>query len=49
MGMFSFITDPIAMVFGWVLRWIYNLVPNYLVAIFLFVLLTRILMFPLSL
>lgn len=49
MGMFSFITDPIAMVFGWVLRWIYNLVPDYLAAIFLFVLLTRILMFPLSL
>ena len=49
MGMFSFITDPIALLFGWVLRWIFKLVPNYLVAIFLFVLLTRILMFPLSL
>ncbi|MBQ5795352.1 MAG: membrane protein insertase YidC [Kiritimatiellae bacterium] len=49
MGIFSFITDPIAMLFGWVLRWIFELVPNYLIAIFLFVLLTRILMFPLSL
>lgn len=49
MGMLSFITDPIALLFGWVLRWIFKLIPNYLVAIFLFVLLTRILMFPLSL
>lgn len=45
----NFIIDPIAKLFGWVLSWIFKLIPNYLVAIFLFVLLTRILMFPLSL
>lgn len=45
----NFILDPIAQLFGWVMRWIFKLVPNYLITIFLFVLLTRILMFPLSL
>lgn len=33
---------------GYVLHWVYSLVPNYLVAIFLFTLLINIVLFPLS-
>ncbi len=45
----NFIIEPIAIVLGWILKLIYTVIPNYFAAIFLFVLLTRVLMFPLSL
>lgn len=41
--------DIIAIPLGFILGWIYKLVPNYFIAIFLFVLLIRLLLFPLSL
>lgn len=44
MGLFSFLATPL----GYVLRWIYELLPNYFVALFLFTLLVRLLMFPLN-
>ena len=43
------IFDIIAIPLGWLLKLIYEWVSNYFVAIFLFTLLTRLLMFPLSL
>jgi YidC/Oxa1 family membrane protein insertase len=43
------ILDVIAIPLGFLLKLIYNVIPNYYIAIFLFVLLTRILLFPLSL
>ncbi len=43
------IFDIIAIPLGWLLEFIYKLVPNYFAAIFLFTLLVRLLMFPLSL
>lgn len=44
MGLFSFLATPL----GYVLRWIYELLPNYFVALFVFTLLVRLLMFPLN-
>ncbi len=43
------IFDIIAVPLGWLLECIYKFIPNYFVAIFLFTLLVRLLMFPLSL
>ena len=43
------IFDIIAIPLGWLLKVIYDLFGNYFIAIFLFTLLTRLLMFPLSL
>ena len=43
------IFDIIAIPLGWLLKVIYDLVGNYFIAIFLFTLVTRLLMFPLSL
>jgi len=43
------IFDFIAIPLGWLLKFIYDLIPNYFVAIFLFTLLVRVLLFPLSL
>ena len=43
------IFDIIAIPLGWLHQFIYKLVPNYFAAIFLFSLLVRLLMFPLSL
>ncbi len=45
MGLFDFLAGPL----GWIMKLVYNLVNNYFVAIFLFTLLVRVLMFPLSL
>lgn len=45
MGIFEFLAVPL----GFVMRFIYGLVSNYFAAIFLFTLLMRLLMFPLSL
>ena len=42
---FSFLGVPL----GFLLKLVYNVIPNYYIAIFLFVLILRILMFPLSL
>ncbi len=44
MGLFSFLAKPL----GFVLRWIYTLLPNYFAALFLFTLLIRLVMFPLN-
>jgi len=44
-GIFEFLAPPL----GWILEQIYKLVNNYFIAIFLFVVLMRILMFPLFL
>lgn len=44
MGLFSFLATPL----GFVLRWIYELLPNYFLALFVFTLLVRLLMFPLN-
>lgn len=44
-GIFEFLAPPL----GWLLRVIYDLVNNYFLAIFLFVVLMRIVMFPLFL
>ncbi len=44
MDLFGFLAVPL----GYVMRWIYNLTPNYFIAIFLFTFLTRLLMFPLN-
>ena len=44
-NMFSFLAGPL----GWIMKLVYNLVNNYFVAIFLFTLLVRVLIFPLSL
>ncbi len=43
------IFDIIAIPLGWLLEVIYKVIPNYFVAIFLFTLVMRLLMFPLSL
>lgn len=45
----NFIFELIAVPLGLLLKLIYGLIPNYFIAIFLFVLVTRILLFPLSL
>lgn len=45
MGLFDFLAGPL----GWIMKLVYDLVNNYFVAIFLFTLLVRVLMFPLSL
>ncbi|MBO5797745.1 MAG: membrane protein insertase YidC, partial [Clostridia bacterium] len=45
MGIFGFLAGPL----GWLLRLVYSLVNDYFLAIFLFTLITRLLMFPLSL
>lgn len=45
----SAILDVIAIPLGFLLKLIYNVIPNYYIAIFLFVLLIRLLLFPLSL
>lgn len=45
----STILDVVAIPLGFLLKLIYDLIPNYYVAIFLFVLLIRLLLFPLSL
>ncbi len=44
MGLFSFLATPL----GFVLRWIYELLPNYFAALFVFTLLMRLVMFPLN-
>ncbi len=44
MGFLGFLAVPL----GYVMSWIYSLTPNYFVTIFLFTLLTRLLMFPLN-
>ena len=44
MGLFSFLATPL----GFVLRWIYELLPDYFAALFVFTLLVRLLMFPLN-
>ncbi len=44
MGLFSFLATPL----GFVLRWIYELLPDYFAALFIFTLLVRLLMFPLN-
>ncbi len=43
------IFDILAVPLGWLLHFIYQFIPNYFVAIFLFTLLVRIITFPLSL
>lgn len=45
MGIFDFLAVPL----GYVMRLVYSWIPNYFAAIFLFTLIMRILMFPLSL
>lgn len=45
MGIFNFLAVPL----GYVMRFIYSLVSNYFVAIFLFTLVMRVILFPLSL
>ena len=45
MGLFDFLAVPL----GYIMRLVYSWIPNYFIAIFLFTLLMRILMFPLSL
>lgn len=45
----GFIFDIIAVPLGYVLSFIYNILPNYFVAIFLFTLVVRAATFPLSL
>ena len=44
MGLFGLFATPL----GYVLRWIYELLPNYFLAIFLFTLLIRLVLFPLN-
>ena len=44
MDLFGFLATPL----GYVLRWIYELLPNYFAALFVFTLLIRLLMFPLN-
>ena len=44
MGIFSLFATPL----GYVMRWIYQLVPSYVVTILLFTLVVRVLVFPLS-
>ena len=44
MGMFSIFAKPL----GWVLRWIYSLVPSYFAALLIFTVATRLIVFPLS-
>lgn len=44
MGIFSFLATPL----GFVLRWIYELLPNYFAALFIFTLLVRVVIFPLN-
>ena len=44
MGLFSIFAKPL----GWVLRWIYSLVPSYFVALLIFTVATRLILFPLS-
>lgn len=49
MGLFNGLFDIIAVPLGWVLGLIYTGIPNYFLAIFLFTLLIRAALFPLSL
>ncbi len=44
MGILGFLATPL----GYVMRWIYSFAPSYFVTIFLFTLLTRLVMFPLN-
>lgn len=44
-GIFEFLAIPL----GWLMRIIYSVIPEYLIAIFLFTLLVRVILFPLSL
>lgn len=43
------IFDILAIPLGWLMRFIYGLIPEYMLAIFLFTLIVRIILFPLSL
>ncbi len=43
------IFDILAIPLGWLMSFIYNLVPEYMLAIFLFTLIVRVILFPLSL
>ena len=43
------IFDTLAIPLGWLMSFIYNLVPEYMLAIFLFTLIVRVILFPLSL
>lgn len=45
MGMFGFLAGPL----GWIMRLVYNWVNDYFLAIFLFTLIIRVLLFPFSL
>jgi len=45
MGLFGFLAGPL----GWIMRLVYNWVNNYFLAIFLFTLIIRVLLFPFSL
>lgn len=49
MGIFSGLFDLLAIPLGWLMGLIYKLVPIYFLAIFLFTLVVRVLIFPLSL
>ena len=44
MALFSLFAEPL----GWVMRWIYQLIPSYFVALILFTVLVRLVLFPLS-
>ena len=44
MGLFGLFATPL----GYILRWIYEWLPNYFIAIFLFTLLIRLVLFPLN-
>ena len=44
MGIFSIFATPL----GYVMRWIYELIPSYFLTMFVFTLLVRLLVFPLS-
>lgn len=43
------IFDVLAIPLGWLMRFIYSFIPEYLLAIFLFTLIVRVILFPLSL
>ena len=42
--LFSIFAEPL----GWVMKFIYGLIPSYFVALLIFTLLTRLILFPLS-
>ena len=44
MALFSLFAEPL----GWVMHWIYQLIPSYFVALIIFSVLVRLVLFPLS-